>query len=131
MKRGGFTLVEVMVALAIAGLVVVGAYRIFAGVADATRAIGTAREDLDRRANARRWLKAAFLSLEPPFEGHIDRVSFTSWQLGVGGWLEPKSIVAIGRDAEKALAGSGYAYTGVRHPAHGGKTQFLRQISTA
>ncbi|HXO86455.1 MAG TPA: prepilin-type N-terminal cleavage/methylation domain-containing protein [Gemmatimonadales bacterium] len=106
MKRAGFTLIEVMVALAIAGLVVVGAHRIFTGVAHATRAIDSAREDLDRRANARRWLKAAFLSLEPPFEGHVDRVSFTSWQLGAGGWLEPKSIVLMRDEDRLTVQGS-------------------------
>jgi hypothetical protein len=62
-------------------------------VTDGAKAIRTAREDLDRRANARRWLKATFLSLEPPFEGRPDRASFTAWQLTSGGWLEPQPIV--------------------------------------
>lgn len=74
--------------MAIAGVVIVAAHRIFTGVADGTRAVVAARESLDRRVNARRWLKATFLSLEPPFEGRADRVSFTSWQLVPGGWLE-------------------------------------------
>lgn len=88
-RRRGFTSFEVMVALAITGVVVAGAHRIFTGVADAARTITVAREELDRRSNARRWLKATFLSLEPPFEGHMDRVEFTSWQLNLAGWLEP------------------------------------------
>jgi len=87
-RRKGFTLVEVMVALAIAGIVILAAHRIFTGVADGTRAVAAARETLDRSVNARRWLKATFLSLEPPFEGHANRVTFTSWQLVSGGWLE-------------------------------------------
>jgi prepilin-type N-terminal cleavage/methylation domain-containing protein len=91
MKRAaGFTLIEVMVALAIAGLVVLAAHRIFTGVADGAQAVAAARERLDHEANARRWLKATFLSLDPPFEGHVDRLSFTSWQLGTGGWFEPQ-----------------------------------------
>jgi prepilin-type N-terminal cleavage/methylation domain-containing protein len=90
-KRGrGFTLIEVIVALALAGTVIVVAHRIFTGVADGARAVAAARETLDRSANARRWLKATFLSLEPPFEGHVNRVSFTSWQLVPGGWFEQR-----------------------------------------
>jgi prepilin-type N-terminal cleavage/methylation domain-containing protein len=87
-SHGGFTLIEVMVAIAIAGIVIVAAHRIFTGVADGARAVAIAREQLDRGVNARRWLKATFLSLEPPFEGRTDRASFTSWQLVPGGWLE-------------------------------------------
>jgi prepilin-type N-terminal cleavage/methylation domain-containing protein len=89
-RRGGFTLIEVMVAVAITGLVVLAAHRIFTGVADGARAVAVARENLDRHANARRWLKSTFLSLEAPFEGRTDHVSFTSWQLTAGGWFEPR-----------------------------------------
>jgi len=90
-RRDGFTLIEVMVAIAIAGVVIVTAHRIFTGVADGAKAVAVARESLDRNANARRWLKATFLSLEPPFEGRADRATFTSWQLVPGGWFEPQS----------------------------------------
>jgi len=77
-----------MVAVAISALVILAAHRVFTGVADGAKAVQTARERLDRDANARRWLKATFLSLEPPFEGRADRASFTSWQLSSGGWFE-------------------------------------------
>jgi prepilin-type N-terminal cleavage/methylation domain-containing protein len=90
-RRRGFTLVEVMVAVAITGLVVLTAHRIFTGVADGSRAVAAARENLDRHANARRWLKSTLLSLEAPFEGRHDHVSFTSWQLTPGGWFEPRA----------------------------------------
>jgi prepilin-type N-terminal cleavage/methylation domain-containing protein len=89
-RRDGFTLIEVMVAVAITGLVVLAAHRIFTGVADGARAVAVARENLDRRVNAQRWLKSTFLSLEAPFEGCTDHVSFTSWQLTAGGWFEPR-----------------------------------------
>ncbi len=104
MKRAGFTLIEVMVAITIATVVIVAAHRIFTGVADGAKAIETARLDLDRAANGHRWLKATFLSLEPPFEGRADRVSFTSWQLTSGGWLEPSKTVLQASDS--ALIGS-------------------------
>jgi prepilin-type N-terminal cleavage/methylation domain-containing protein len=97
-RRAAFTLIEVMVAMAIAGVVVIAAHRIFTGVADGARAVATAREGLDRSANAQRWLKATFLSLEPPFEGRTTRATFTSWQLTPQGWLEPQptSLAADG-----------------------------------
>jgi len=87
-----------MVAIAIAGIVIVAAHRIFTGVADGARAVAAARESLDRSANARRWLKATFLSLEPPFEGRANRASFTSWQLVPDGWFEqePTQLVQEG-----------------------------------
>lgn len=42
--------------------------------------------------------------------------------------LAPKRLVAIGRDASTALRQYGYAHAAVRHPAFGGRTQFLRQM---
>ena len=92
MTRRGFTLIEVIVTLTIAGMVVLTAHQIFAGVANGAKAVATEREDLDRSSNARRWLKATFLSLEPPFEGHVDHVSFVSWQLTSGGWFEQQKV---------------------------------------
>lgn len=91
MRRQGFTLIEVIVAITIAGLVVLVAYRIFTGVADGARTVAVARQSLDHDVNARRWLKATFLSLEPPFEGRVNHASFTSWQLMPGGWFEQQS----------------------------------------
>lgn len=88
----GFTLIEVMVAIAIAGVVVLAAYQIFTGVADGASAVAVARASLDHDVNARRWLKGTFLSLEPPFEGRVNQASFTSWQLMPGGWFEPQPI---------------------------------------
>jgi len=98
-RSSGFTLIEVMVAVAIAGLVILTAHRIFTGVADGVKAVAAAREDLDRAANANRWLKATFLSLEPPFEGRSDHLSFTSWQLTSGGWFEQMPTAIQRQDA--------------------------------
>lgn len=92
MRRAGFTLIEVLVAIAITGLVVVAAHRIFTGVADAAQAVAVAREQLDRTANARRWLKATLLSLDPPFEGRTDHMSFRAWEQVPGGWFEPQAV---------------------------------------
>ena len=102
----GFTLIEVMVAITIAAVVVVTAHKVFTSVADGAKAVATARQDLDRSANARRWLKATFLSLEPPFEGRRDRISFSSWQLSPGGWLE-QSATILQQDGPRLTGKSG------------------------
>src|SRR6185436_14777953 len=94
-KRRGFTLIEVLVALTIGALVVVLAQRLFAAVGDGGRELVTARTALDREANARRWLAAAFLSLDAglegarSFEGHPAEVTFSSWLETEGGWFAP------------------------------------------
>jgi len=103
----GFTLIEIIVALTIGALVVITAHRIFAAVTDGTKALTHARENLDRTVNARRWLKAAFLSLEPPFEGRIDHASFISWQLAAGGWFEPRSIKVFKQGSQFVAEGTG------------------------
>lgn len=102
----GFTLIEVMVAMTIAGIVIVAAHRIFTGIADGARAVAAARGSLDRSVNARRWLKATFLSLEPPFEGRANRASFTSWQLVPGGWFEQRPTQLL-RDGSRLLGATG------------------------
>jgi len=102
-QRGGFTLVEIMVAMTIAAIVIVAAHQLFTGVADGSKAVASARESLDHSSNARRWLKAAFLSLEPPFDGRSGRVTFTSWQLTPGGWFAPASVT-LSAEQDRLLA---------------------------
>lgn len=102
----GFTLIEVLVALTIASIVILAAHEMFTGVADGAKAVAVERRDLDRRSNARRWLKATFLSLEPPFEGDANKVSFTSWRLTSGGWFEPQPV-EIMREGTQLMARGG------------------------
>ncbi len=107
-RNAGFTLIEVMVALAIGGLVVLCAERLFAGAGDGARLLTEARDRLDHDANARRWLDATFLSLAVGdsgaigFMGDPDRVRFTAWQLTPGGWFEPRHIDLGLRDGRLA-----------------------------
>ena len=88
----GFTLVEVVVALAIGGLVILMAHRLFTGVTDGVQRLGAARTSLDRAMNARRYLTEAFGSLaigqsgDGPFAGHPDGVVFDTWQWTPEGW---------------------------------------------
>jgi len=92
-----------MVAMTVAAVVIVAAHQLFTGVADGSKAVTNARESLDRGSNARRWLKAAFLSLEPPFDGRSGRVTFTSWQLTPGGWFGPE-LVTLSAEQHRLLA---------------------------
>jgi hypothetical protein len=43
--------------------------------------------------------------------------------------LRPQRLVTIGNDASTALKRHGYSHLSVRHPAYGGKHQFLDQIA--
>lgn len=42
--------------------------------------------------------------------------------------LKPKSIVAIGRDAQLALDDAGVSSVQVRHPSYGGQTEFVQGV---
>ena len=104
----GFTLIEVMVALALSALVVLLAHRMFTGVADGAARLTEARRALDREANAHRWLMAAFGSLDAgqadgSFDGNRERVQFASWQLTPAGWFSRRRIT-LRRDGTHLLA---------------------------
>jgi len=95
----GFTLIEVMVALALAALVVLLAHRIFAGVVQGAQNLDVARQSLDREENARRSLTEMFGSLDVGtegaggFSGRPNRVEFATWQRVPAGWLERRRVV--------------------------------------
>jgi hypothetical protein len=96
--RSGFTLIELMVALTTGVVVVLVAHQLFAATADRGHTLITARNSLDRAANARRWLAATFLSLDVGtegaggFEGRGDHVVFTAWLLTPDGWFERRPV---------------------------------------
>ena len=96
--RRGFTLIEVIVALTIGALVVLVAHQLFAAVADRGRTLIEAQTTFDRRANARRWLKATFLSLDVGtdgavgFDGRPDHAAFSTWLLTPDGWFERRQV---------------------------------------
>ena len=97
MRRNGFTLLEVCVAIAISGVVVLLAHRVFAAAADGGRQLLAAREAADREHNGLRWLRAAFGSLDVAdqaggFSGRPNRVTFTAWVQQPGLWFEPSRI---------------------------------------
>ena len=107
----GFTLVELLVALTIAGSVAILAHRMFTGVADAAVRLDAMREALDREMNAQRVLIELAGNLEigtaetAGFQGEPDAVSFTSWALGVEGWLSRRRVTLAARDSALIVSG--------------------------
>ncbi len=99
MSRRGFTLIEVMVALALSALVVLLAHRIFAGVVDGAQGLNAARSGLARDMNAHRALTEMFGSLDigtagaGGFTGRPQRAEFTTWQRVPTGWLDRRRVV--------------------------------------
>jgi len=108
-RRAGFTLVEVLVALTIGSVVVLVAHQLFAAVAREGKSLTEARVTLDRASNARRWLTAAFLSLDggtqgaSGFEGRADHVAFGAWLLTPDGWFERRDV-SLGLSTGRLLA---------------------------
>lgn len=96
-REQGFTLIEVILALTIGALLVLLTHRVFTSVADGAFRLTEARAALDREQNARRWLEAAFGSLDVGtgsggFAGGPSRAEFASWQLTPEGWFSRRRI---------------------------------------
>lgn len=95
MRRNGFTLLEVLVALVVGALVIVGAHRILATLTDQAHVLVRNAASFDRRANGERMLRDLVGQLEigspgtVPFSGSQDTVRFSTWCESAAGWLEP------------------------------------------
>lgn len=93
----GFTLLELLAALAISGLVFLLASRLLSGAIGSSTALREARTALDREQNGYRWLRAAFGSLDLSatpggFEGQPDRVRFGSRRPSPAGWPVSRGV---------------------------------------
>jgi len=92
--RNGFTLVEVMVALVVSAIVLLGARQMFEGVADQAHRIVASAAETDRDANAERLLRELVGRLEvgtgegTEFAGDPASASFASWCEVSAGWEE-------------------------------------------
>ena len=97
-RADGFTLIEVLVAIVVAGFVALLAHQLFSATVDGSRRLAEARRALDRDRNADVFLRDAFLSLDVgtdsagPFEGDRDRVRFSTWLLTPDGWNERRDV---------------------------------------
>lgn len=92
--RRGFTLLEVVVAIAVGSLVVLGAHEMIVGVADGADAIGRSARASDREANGDALLRQLLRDLEvgtsdaAHFAGDSATVRFSTWCAVPGGWPE-------------------------------------------
>ena len=93
--RSAFTLIEVMVALVVSGIVLLGARAMLEASADEAHHIVLAATEADREANADRVLRDLVGRLEvgtgpgTEFAGEPTMASFTSWCEVAAGWEEP------------------------------------------
>ena len=97
--RRGFTLLEVIVAIAVGSLVVLGARAMLGIVADGGAATREAAVAADRVANAEAELRRLLRDLEVGteqamrFSGAPDEARFSTWCLVAGGWVERCRVV--------------------------------------
>jgi prepilin-type N-terminal cleavage/methylation domain-containing protein len=110
--REGFTLIEVVVALTLAALLMLGARALFEQLGAHAEALVGAAADADREANGDALLRAlvgaAETSPDPErrFEGTEEGVRFSTWCESPGGWLE-RCAVTLGfvhADTARVLA---------------------------
>jgi prepilin-type N-terminal cleavage/methylation domain-containing protein len=114
-RRAGFTLIEVIVALMIAGMIALLAHALFAAAADGAQRLEAVRSRMDQDQNGRSFLRGALLALEAgaeagPFEGEPHRLRFSTWLLTSDGWSERRTVVL-------ALAGSRWTASLASRPA--------------
>ena len=108
--RRGFTLIEVLVGLTIAGAALLIARGLFREAADRGRAVLALTIARAERARALQWLRSALGSLQvgladdDTFDGQSDRVEFTSRLETGNGWLEARRIAFF--DSSAALRAS-------------------------
>ncbi|HEU4648242.1 MAG TPA: prepilin-type N-terminal cleavage/methylation domain-containing protein [Gemmatimonadales bacterium] len=97
----GFTLVEVLVALAISGPMLLAVQQLFAATVEQSHRLVQAGARAARAANAARWLADAVGALEVgegrpgAFVGTQDRVSFSTWLTNERGWSAAQRIEIV------------------------------------
>jgi prepilin-type N-terminal cleavage/methylation domain-containing protein len=112
-SRRGFTLIEMMVALAVSGTVLAVGGALFGSVQDAGHRLREARLAADRRMNRVEWIREAFRTLQSggdtlgSFSGGPDRVDFSARILTSRGRpeLTAVTIVRSGPDLRAILSG--------------------------
>lgn len=107
--RPGFTLVEVVVALALAALVVLLAERLFGAASDTITALQGASEELTSEGNGRRLLGSLLGSLDmsPPdglFRGGQDRLECSVWSRQPSGWPKRMRVTLLASEGVLQVA---------------------------
>jgi prepilin-type N-terminal cleavage/methylation domain-containing protein len=109
----GFTLVELMIALMIAGLVVLLAHEIFSSATDGIRQLSISGKHLEAEQLGERWLASAMLSIETggpagEFAGDPDHLSFSTWLMTPYGWFERRQVsIALKSGTLRAISSPG------------------------
>ena len=117
----GFTMVEVLVALVISGLVLLAARQLFEVVAGAAERVPRAAEVVEARRNRERLLRELLGRVEVgtdtsrTYTGGAARARFVSWCPAAGGWLErcavELALVASGDSVALEVAWAGHRVT--------------------
>ena len=139
MRRSAFTLIEVLVALVVGAIVLLGAHQVLSVVTDQSHALAARAAQTDRDANGERMLRDLVGQLElgspgtVPFSGSPDSVQFSSWCETPSGWLERcvviLSFAADGdHEALRAQLGTSPPLDLVRD-LHGGAFRYLESAA--
>jgi len=111
-RRGddrGFTLLEVIVALAISGFLMIAAHSMSTVLADHAETVSALAASGDREANGDRLLRQAALQVDldnraaSGFGGNEQALSFSSWCNRPAGWLE-RCEVSVMIDTSKGIS---------------------------
>jgi prepilin-type N-terminal cleavage/methylation domain-containing protein len=137
--RGGFTLIEVVVALSLSAMLLLGARALFeqlGGHAEAmVEAAAAADHDANGDAVVRSLVGAAETSPDParPFDGTADGARFHSWCESPAGWLERCHVtlgfVHAGEAPVLAVATDGGAPIALRRGFREGRLIYLRDAA--
>lgn len=134
--RGGFTLMEVMVAIAISAVLLLGARALLEQVGDSAEQIAGSAAEVDREANTERLVRALVGRAEQPqpggreFAGTPRGARFTTWCDVPAGWQERCTVslglVRVADDNVLALEASEGEIIPVRRGFDQGSFLYLR-----
>lgn len=93
-RRRGFTIIELLVALAVGGVAILGAAAMLGAVSDQAERVAEVTRTMAERANGERLLRALAASYQPSvngeatFIGESESARFVSWCQTSNGWPE-------------------------------------------
>lgn len=93
-RRGGFTIIELVVAIVVSGLVVLSARELLEGLATTQLALERTRRDADGIEVSERLLRSVVANMDldaddrASFAGGKDSAQFSSWCPSTRGWLD-------------------------------------------
>ena len=122
-RRAGFTLIEIVVAMTVGAIVLVGVRQAAVGVADLAHATLARARSVERAANGERLLRRLVAEMEPDSNstgglvGDRSRAAFDAWCDAPAGWQE-RCKVTLAVDADSGSAASRLVVSST-----GGRTQ--------